>query len=252
MPVAPTSARERLNYGLALLRAGQIPEGTAELLRVQQQDPKLPHTWFNLGIVYKKAGEAEKAIPQLERFTQLVPDDPIGHYNLAASTSLVDVPRTHSRSSSEHRSWILNRPRRTSSSTMRIAPADGRTMLAKNSRDFRKSRNVRKVQSSRKTSSGTHGRKSSTSHTTSHLRRPIQAQLLSTRSSVAGAAIGGMLLDTNGDGRLHVVTWSSDGIRVDGVPATQGVSNVEFAAAGDFNNDGLPDLAVITTTAPLC
>src|SRR5271155_3045335 len=42
----PNSARERLNYGLALLRAGKTQEGVDELLKVQQQDPKLPHTWF--------------------------------------------------------------------------------------------------------------------------------------------------------------------------------------------------------------
>src|SRR4029077_6547299 len=55
LDLAPDSARERLNYGLALLRAGKTEEGVAELLRVQKQDPKLPHTWFNLGIVYRKA-----------------------------------------------------------------------------------------------------------------------------------------------------------------------------------------------------
>src|SRR3954452_9935138 len=49
LQLASTSARERLNYGLALLRAGRTPEGVAELERVQKQDPKLPHTWFNLG-----------------------------------------------------------------------------------------------------------------------------------------------------------------------------------------------------------
>ncbi len=44
LEMAPQSARERLNYGLALLRAGKTNEGVAELERVQKQDPKLPHT----------------------------------------------------------------------------------------------------------------------------------------------------------------------------------------------------------------
>src|SRR5205085_11061951 len=48
--LAPASARERLNYGLALLRAGKIDEGVAELKGVQKSDPAIPHTWFNLGI----------------------------------------------------------------------------------------------------------------------------------------------------------------------------------------------------------
>src|SRR5437763_15405848 len=60
LELATNSTRERLNYGLALLRAGKTEEGTAELLKVQKQNPKLPHTWFNLGIVYRKAGESDK------------------------------------------------------------------------------------------------------------------------------------------------------------------------------------------------
>jgi tetratricopeptide (TPR) repeat protein len=82
--LAPNSARERLNYGLALLRAGKTAEGIAELERVQKQDPKLPHTWFNLGIQLKKLGEQERALQQFRRMVELVPDEPISHYNLAA------------------------------------------------------------------------------------------------------------------------------------------------------------------------
>src|SRR6266699_3824242 len=50
LALAPGSARERLNYGLALLRAGKTKEGVVEIEKAQQQDPKIPHTWFNLGI----------------------------------------------------------------------------------------------------------------------------------------------------------------------------------------------------------
>jgi predicted Zn-dependent protease len=67
LALAPNSARERLNFGLALLRAGKTAEGMAELVRVQKQDSSIPHTWFNLGIAYKNAGEEDKAISQFER-----------------------------------------------------------------------------------------------------------------------------------------------------------------------------------------
>src|SRR3979409_2683101 len=83
LDLAPNSARERLNYGLALLRAGKTKEGVVEIEKAQQQDPKIPHSWFNLGIVYKKDSEYDKAITQLEHMTQLVPDEPKSHYNLA-------------------------------------------------------------------------------------------------------------------------------------------------------------------------
>ena len=73
LDLAPQSARERLNYGLALLRAGKTKEGAAEIEKAQKQDPKIPHTWFNLGIVYKKDSEYDKAIQQLEGMARLVP-----------------------------------------------------------------------------------------------------------------------------------------------------------------------------------
>ena len=78
----PADARDRLNYGLALLRAGSTKEGMAELERVQKQNPALQHTWFNLGIQWKKFGETEKSLAQIRRFVQLAPADPPGHYNL--------------------------------------------------------------------------------------------------------------------------------------------------------------------------
>ena len=84
LDLAPDSARERVNYGLALLRAGQVDQGVAELIRVQKQDPSLPHTWFNLGIAYKHAGDYDKAIEQFQGMIKLVPNEPAAHYNLAA------------------------------------------------------------------------------------------------------------------------------------------------------------------------
>src|SRR5215472_11354806 len=64
LALAPNSTREQLNYGLALLRAGDEKAGVAELEKVQKRDPKLPHTWFNLGVIYKKLNEPEKALAQ--------------------------------------------------------------------------------------------------------------------------------------------------------------------------------------------
>lgn len=78
----PNDAKDHLNYGLALLRAGSTKEGIAELERVQKQNPALPHTWFNLAMQWKKFGETEKALVQIRRFVQLAPNDPPGHYNL--------------------------------------------------------------------------------------------------------------------------------------------------------------------------
>src|SRR4051812_4545733 len=85
LQVAPNSVRERINYGLGLLRAGQTDAGVAELIRAQKQDPSLPHTWFNLGIAYKHAGNYDKAIEQFQGMIKLAPNEPTAHYNLATA-----------------------------------------------------------------------------------------------------------------------------------------------------------------------
>jgi predicted Zn-dependent protease len=70
LDLAPNSVREKLNYGLALLHAGEIQEGVAQLKDVQRRDPKLPHTWLNLGIQYKRAGDTDAAVAQFERMDE--------------------------------------------------------------------------------------------------------------------------------------------------------------------------------------
>jgi len=88
LDLAPDSPRERLNYGLALLRAGKTDQGIAELKAVQAEAPQMPHTWFNLGIVYKKQANYAEALKQFEQMVKLVPDEPISHYNLGVVLKL--------------------------------------------------------------------------------------------------------------------------------------------------------------------
>ena len=73
LALAPDSVRDRVNYGLSLLRAAKTDEAIVELQRAQAQDPKLPHTWFNLGIVFKKAAQHDKAIVQFQQMLKLAP-----------------------------------------------------------------------------------------------------------------------------------------------------------------------------------
>src|SRR2546427_8485143 len=82
LALAPNSARERLNYGLALLRGGDPAGGIAEIEKVQKQDPKLPHTWFNLGITFKKQGDFDRALSQFQQMVRLAPNEPVSHYQL--------------------------------------------------------------------------------------------------------------------------------------------------------------------------
>src|SRR5271157_1297442 len=45
LEMQPASVRERINYGLALIKAGDTLGGVAELEKAQKQDPSIPHTW---------------------------------------------------------------------------------------------------------------------------------------------------------------------------------------------------------------
>lgn len=92
LDLAPESPRERLNYGLALLKAGKTDEGIAALLKVESQAPSIPHAWFTLGIVYKREGKFDLAVAQLERMAALVPDEPVTRFNLGALYKLLDRP----------------------------------------------------------------------------------------------------------------------------------------------------------------
>ena len=65
LALAPRSVREQINYGLALLRAGDVTAGVTEL-QESELDPKIPHTWFNLGIALKKQGDLNAAQSQFE------------------------------------------------------------------------------------------------------------------------------------------------------------------------------------------
>src|SRR5581483_9952953 len=82
LDLAPASAREHVNYGLALLRSGRSRDGIAELEKAQKLDGSIPHTWFNLGIEFKKQGQFDRAAAEFEQMLKLVPDEPVAHYNL--------------------------------------------------------------------------------------------------------------------------------------------------------------------------
>jgi tetratricopeptide (TPR) repeat protein len=82
LDMAPGSVRERVNYGLALLRVGELASGIVELEKAQKQDPRLPHTWFNLGVAYKRQSEFDKSLVEFQGMARLVPTEPVTHYQI--------------------------------------------------------------------------------------------------------------------------------------------------------------------------
>lgn len=255
LELAPGSARDRLNYGLALLRAGKTEEGIRELEQVQRQDPKIPHTWFNLGIQYKKQGEAERAIAQFRRMIALVPDDAISHYNLAASLKLAGNTE-EALKEFEAASRLDPRLAGPHFQLFNAYRAVGRKEDA--------ARELATFQRIKKEQEGAALPEDLEWNLYAEVLEEIDAEPIAeperryTVRQLAGKVdaetAGAELLDADGDGRADVLVWSSAGLLLyrSGTGAVAGAfppGPVVDAAAGDFDNDGSPDVAVVQPSA---
>lgn len=267
------AVRDRLNYGLALLKAGRTAEGVAELERVQRQDPALPHTWFNLGIAAKRASEYDKALAQFQRMVELVPAEPVSHYNLGVLYKLIGKPE-ESLAQFETAARLAPRLAGPHFQLFNAYKQLGRAADA--------ARELAVFQEIKKLAAGAAVPEDLEWSFYSELYDPPADKMAAGESAAAAAAPGplsfealelargldpktaGLLvLDVAGDGKPALLAWSAAGIvlwRPDGkvgtegkaapaagpVPGLEGVRGVIDVAAGDFNNDGLPDLCVLS------
>jgi tetratricopeptide (TPR) repeat protein len=255
LDLAPNSARERLNYGLALLRAAKTKEGVAELEKAQKQDPKIPHTWFNLGIVYKKDSQYDKAITQLERMTQLVPDEPKSHYNLAvlyklngkldAALKEFEISAKLDRNLAGPHFQLYNAYRQA-----------GRT--DDGARELKLFQAIKERAKDAAIPEDMEWCFYSEIYETIEPKpadqKPAELKFrdVAIASKLDPKGAGMLALDFDGDGRPDALAWSASGVVLlkngstpmgSGLEALKGVVSI---SAGDFNNDGLPDLCVLT------
>jgi len=291
LALAPDSVRDRLNYGLALLKAGRTAEGVAELERVQRQDPALPHTWFNLGIAAKRASEYDKAVAQFQHMVELVPDEPVSHYNLGVLYKLIGRQQ-ESLAQFETAARLAPQLAGPHFQLFNAYKLLGRAADA--------ARELAAFQEIKKRTAGAAVPEDLEWSFYSEIYDPPADKMAAGESDAAAApgplsfeahelgrgldpATAGLLvLDVEGDGRPALLAWSAAGItlwRPSGTPGAGGVSakgesgakgetgakgatsaagaagpvpgldgvrGVIFVAAGDFNNDGLPDLCVLT------
>lgn len=278
LEIRPGSSRERLNFGLALLRAGRIEEGITELERVQRDDPSLPHTWFNLGIQYKARGRdlaasasaeeqqrgrlyTAKAIAQLERMIALDPREAVSHHNLGllykevgrlqdALTRFEHAARLNPQLAGPH--WQLEK--------LYKAPEFGRPDDA--------ARELAAFQRIKREQAGAVIPEDLEWSYYSEIYDPVDAadepadpkpatpafRVREVLRDLDAASAGLVTLDADADHRPDLLVWSARGAQLVVAGETVSAAGLDelsgllSIAPGDFDNDGAPDLAVLTRT----
>ncbi len=254
LDLAPNSAREKLNYALALLHGNRVPEGIALLENVQRQDPSLPHTWFNLGIYYKKADQPEKALAQFEQLAKLAPNEPIVHYQIAtldraagrtaeavqelekattldpllaaAHFQLYNIYRQTSKPDEAAQQLAIFKDLKAKSEGAAI-PED--VDWCNFAEIYDPTRQTSKVAPA----------------------KPVYDD------HVLADATGLLAIDAANTGHTDILSWSPEAVHlyrngIQEVPNTglEEIKGATFIAAGDFDNDGFNDLCILTESGP--
>lgn len=258
LDLAPDSVRDRLNYGLALLRSGDVELAITELVAVQKRDPSLPHTWFNLGVAYKRQRMYDDAIRQFEHMAQLVPDEPVTHYNLGVlykiSGRAADALKQFETASSLAPRMVA--PLYQIYTHYRLAgdePAMDRTLKAYQ-------------EAKRAAEAADEGAEDMEWCFYAELYDPGQAHPPGRDTSAApalkfedrvlpGSAKGLTVLDADNDGKPDFLAWSATSAVLyrsarENVATVQ-AKDIHRVVPGDFDNDGLTDLCVLTQSGPV-
>ena len=261
LDLAPNSFRDRLNYGLALLRAGDKEHAIVELEKAQKQDPSLPHTWFNLGIAYKRDRRYADAVHQFERMIALAPGEPVAHYNLGLLYDLTgrSADALNQFEITAELAPKLVAPRFQIFNHYRLADDEAATSRALAA--FRSAKEQQKAVDDTEDMEWCFYAElydPAQAHPPTHdASRPAVLKFEDRKlPGAADASTAGLVvLDLNGDGNADLLVWSRRGIliyRHSGEPVTDSgladIKDVISVAAGDFDNDGLPDLCLLTET----
>ena len=261
LDLAPHSVREKVNYALALLRASGHDEEAARLLiEAQRENPSLPHTWFNLGIYYKRLGDVNRAIAEFEGMVAKAPAEPIGHYQLGVlyrQQNRIQEAEAQMERAAEldpqlaaARFQLYNLYRRSGNQ-----PLAGRYLA-----DFERIQDVQKTWVIKEDVEWCDY---------AEIDDPPEDRLpapglpeprftdVRLEGTVEAATAGMALIDSAGSGQTDLLVWSAAGIRLylrgqqlaagTGLEGLKGVIDV---APGDFDNDGLMDLCVLTDSGP--
>jgi Flp pilus assembly protein TadD len=258
LALKPNSARERLNYGLALLRARDVKNGVAELEKVQRQDPRLPHTWFNLGIAYKNQNDFDRALAQFREMARLAPREPVCRYQLGVVLKLRDDAASAAQQFEAARDLnprlaaphfqlynlyrLLDRPREAAAELEIFRRLKQQQEGAAMAEDMEWCAYAE------------------IDDPTDAPIAPPPAPPVYREETLArgfgGGTPGVAVLDLEGSGRPSLLAWSANRVALFRNGKTkvadtglEGLREVVFIAPGDFDNDGLADLCIVTSHA---
>ena len=253
LDLAPNSTREKLNYALALIHGNRVPDGIALLEQVQRLDPSLPHTWFNLGIYYKKSDQSEKAIAQFVRMAQLVPNEPIAHYQLGT------LYRTAGRNPE-----AIREVEKASALDPLLAAAHFQlyNMYRQSARPDDAAKQLAIFKGLKAKTEGAAIPEDVDWCTYAEIYDPPRATTPTTTKPayddrILTDATGMLLIDSLGTGHADVLSWSPTAIhlyrngteRVTNTGLDQ-ITGATSISAGDFDNDGFNDLCILTDSGP--
>ena len=80
----PSLVQAEVNRGIALIYLQKMPEARQALEQAATQDPKDPHIWYALGILHRIDAEYPQALESFQKAAALVPDDADTHYFLGS------------------------------------------------------------------------------------------------------------------------------------------------------------------------
>lgn len=256
LDLAPNSARERINYGLALLKAGKTEDGTKELLAAQKQDPSLPHTWFNLGIVYKKDSDYEKAIAQFEQMIKLVPDEPISHYNLGVLYRLSGkAPQalTEFEAAAKLNPNLAGPHFQLFNAYRQGGRAEDAAREEKTFQEIKKRQAGAAIPEDLEWSFYSEIFDVIDPAAEANYPAPQPLKFKTTQLATGMKNAGLAVADVDDDGKPDLIVWNEAGIRFFRAGAAKAedlglaaVKDVVSVSPGDYDNDGLVDLAVVT------
>ncbi|HSS99136.1 MAG TPA: tetratricopeptide repeat protein, partial [Terriglobales bacterium] len=76
-----------INKGIALVNNGKVDEARKILEDAAKANPKDPHVWYNLGLLYKNSSDSQAAVDAFHKVTEIDPNDADAWYFLGTSYS---------------------------------------------------------------------------------------------------------------------------------------------------------------------